>query len=260
MSQAEKARAFAALHQPNDALVLYNVWDAGSAKAVAQAGAAAIATGSASVARAHGFEDAEELPLDLALDNAARICAAVDLPVTIDFEGAYAVEPDRVAANVARLIETGAVGCNFEDQVVGGEGLHAVALQCARIAAMRAAAEAAGVAFFINARTDVFLKEKDAARHGELMAPALERAQAYVEAGASGVFAPLLGAPDLIARFCEACPAPVNVMARDEPDMIATMAGAGAARISLGPFPFLGLMNELTRRAQAALQAKQAAG
>ena len=82
-----KARTFAALHRPGDPVILYNAWDAGSAQAVAEAGAKAIATGSASVAAAHGFQDAEALPLDLALANAARIAAAVELPVTIDFEG-----------------------------------------------------------------------------------------------------------------------------------------------------------------------------
>ena len=88
MSQAEKYRAFATLHVPGDPVVLYNVWDAGSAKAVAEAGAKAIATGSASVAAAQGFSDAEGLPIGLALANAARIVAAVDLPVTVDFAGA----------------------------------------------------------------------------------------------------------------------------------------------------------------------------
>src|SRR5438045_1994930 len=89
MGQAEKARAFAALHVPGNPVILFNAWDAGSAKAVADAGAKAIATGSWSVAAAHGFFDAEGLPLDLAIANAARVAAAVQLPVTLDFEGGY---------------------------------------------------------------------------------------------------------------------------------------------------------------------------
>ena len=155
MTQSEKARAFAALHVPGKPVILYNVWDAGSAKAVAEAGATALATGSASVAAAHGFTDAEALPLELALANAERVVAAVDMPVTIDFEGAYAVAPEGVAANVAKLAATGAIGCNFEDQVVGGEGLHPIAFQAERIARRgpRSAPD-----FFINARTDIFLQ------------------------------------------------------------------------------------------------------
>src|SRR3954469_19602101 len=106
----EKARLFASLHKPGEPLILYNAWDAGSAKVIAEAGAKAIATGSFSVAGAHGFDDREALPLDLALANAERIVAAVDLPVTIDFEGGYAVEPEAVAANMSRLGPTGADG------------------------------------------------------------------------------------------------------------------------------------------------------
>src|SRR4051812_12795750 len=133
MGSTEKARAFAALHKPGDPLILYNAWDAGSAKIIAAAGAKAIATGSFSVAGAQGYDDREAFPLDLALANAERIVRAVDLPVTIDFEGGYAVEPDVLADNFKRLATTGAIGCNFEDQVVGGDDLHPVAVQAARI-------------------------------------------------------------------------------------------------------------------------------
>ena len=157
MTQSDKYHAFAALHVPGDPVILFNAWDAGSAKVVAEAGANAIATGSASVAGAHGFTDAEGLPIGLALANAALVVEAVDLPVTIDFEGAYAVAPEATAANVAKLAATGAIGCNFEDQVIGGSGIHPIALQAARIRATRAAV---GPDFFINARTDIFIQTK----------------------------------------------------------------------------------------------------
>src|SRR5205085_8842136 len=146
---------FAALHVPGDPVVLYNIWDVGSALAVAAAGAKALATGSHPVADANGWPDGQKVPLDFALANATRIVDAVDLPVTVDFEGAYSADPDQGAANVARLKETGAVGCNFEDQVVGGEGLHPIDLQARRIAAIR---NAVGTDFYVNARTDLFLK------------------------------------------------------------------------------------------------------
>ena len=117
----------------------------------------------------------------------ARIVAATDLPVSVDFEGAYSTDPNEGARNMARLAATGAVGCNFEDQVIGGEGLHPLDLQCRRIAAAR---EAVGAAFFINARTDLFLKVKD---HDEALADqAIERAQ---------------GASPTPARAASSCPA-----------------------------------------------------
>ncbi len=236
---------FAALHRKGEPLVLFNAWDAGSARAIAEAGAAAVATGSWSVAAAHGFADAEGLPIELALANAERIVGAVAVPVTIDFEGAYAVDPDQVAANMLRLAATGAAGCNFEDQVVGGEGLHAIALQADRIAAARSAV---GSDFYINARIDLFLKAK-ADRHAEAMAEAMERAEAYAEAGASGLFLPGLGDPDLIGRACEDSPLPVNIMAHPGAPSTEMLAGLGVARISHGPFPYRRMIAWLTEAA-----------
>jgi hypothetical protein len=113
---------FGALHVPGDPLILFNIWDAGSAQAVAKSGAKAIATGSASVAMANGFGDGQQMPMDFALANAKRIMDAVEVPVTVDFEGAYSADPAVGAHNIAQLAETGAVGCNFEDQVVGARG------------------------------------------------------------------------------------------------------------------------------------------
>ncbi len=249
-SHQDKARLFASLHVAGAPLILYNAWDAGSATAVAEAGAKAIATGSASVAAAHGYDDAEGLPLELALANAERVAAAVDLPVTIDFEGAYAVEPDAVAANMARLAATGAIGCNFEDQVVGGEGLHPLAFQAARIRAARAAV---GEDFFINARTDIFLKSKQDSHDEAMVDAALERARAYAEAGASGFFVPLLADPRLLARFCAASPLPVNFMAYPGAPSAAEVATAGVARISHGPFPHKLAMKALKEAAAAAM-------
>jgi len=248
MSRVEKARAFADLHKPGTPLLLYNIWDAGGAKAIAEAGAKAVATGSWSVAAAQGYPDGQAIPLDLVLTIVARIAATVDLPVSLDFEGGYAEAPDDLAANLARVIAAGAVGLNFEDQVVGGSGLHAPEVQCARIAALRSAAEAAGLPFFLNARTDLFLKEKDRAKHGGLVAEALERAAAYAEAGACGFFVPALVDPDLIGAICEATSLPVNVMMLDGAPSTESLASLGVARISHGPGPYFTAMKDLAAR------------
>jgi len=250
---ATKFDAFAALHVPGDPVILFNAWDAGSAKAVAEAGAKAIATGSASVAGAHGFSDAESLPMELALANAERVVGAVDLPVTIDFEGAYAVAPEAAAANVARLKATGAIGCNFEDQVIGGAGLHPTELQAARIKAIRAAV---GADFFINARTDIFIQAKPETHDEAMVDAALERARAYADAGASGIFVPVLAELRLLARFCAASPLPVNFMAWPGAPSAAEVAAAGVARISHGPFPWKLAMKALKDAAAEALAAR----
>jgi 2-methylisocitrate lyase-like PEP mutase family enzyme len=215
---------------------------------VAEAGAKAIATGSASVAAAHGYADGEALPLALVLANAERIVGAVDLPVTIDFEGGYAVAPEAVAANMARLAATGAVGCNFEDQVVGGEGLHPVALQAERI---RAAREAVGPDFFLNARTDIFLKAPRDTHDEAMVEEALARGRAYAEAGASGLFVPALIDLRLLSRFCETSPLPVNALPLPGGPSAAELAGAGVARISYGPFPYRAAMKPLKEAGEA---------
>ncbi|MGP1396625.1 MAG: isocitrate lyase/PEP mutase family protein [Inquilinaceae bacterium] len=257
MTQADRARKFAELHVPGAPLTLYNIWDAGGAKAVAEAGAQAIATGSWSVAAAQGYADGEAIPLDFLLRIAARIVATVDLPVTVDFEGGYAEAPDDVAANVARLIASGVIGLNFEDRVVGGSGLHAVDAQSARVAAIRRAAKAENVPFFINARTDLFLKEKDRTRHGDLLAETRDRAAAYAEAGASGFFVPGLVDPDLIGAICAAVALPVNVMMLDGTPSPETLASLGVARISYGPRPYVEAVADLKTRYGEAMGARR---
>ena len=241
---------FAALHVPGDPLILFNAWDAGSAQAVAKSGAKAIATGSASVAMAHGFGDGQEVPMEFALENARRIVQAVDLPVTVDFEGGYAVEPQEVGQNLAKLAATGAVGCNFEDQVVGGEGLYSIAAQAARIAAVRAAV---GPDFFINCRTDLFLKAPQETHDEAMLDEAIERARAYAEAGASGYFVPMLGNLDMLRKLCAESPVPVNFMTYPGCPSTAEVADTGVARISHGPFPYMALMGQLEQAAREAL-------
>ncbi|MCF6432496.1 isocitrate lyase/phosphoenolpyruvate mutase family protein [Leisingera sp. MMG026] len=245
MTYSDRARAFATLHQPGNPVVLYNIWDAGSAKAIAGAGAAALATGSYPVAVAQGFADGEQIPLEFVLGNAERIIAATDLPVTIDFEGGYSRAPEQLTANVKRLAETGAVGLNFEDQVVGTAELYSIEEQARRVAAVRAA----NADIFVNARTDLFLKEKDASKHASLMAEALERGAAYAEAGGNGYFIPGLTDPDLIAQVCEASALPVNTMMRGI--TLETARQAGVARCSYGPIPHAKLMQVLSEHFQA---------
>ena len=241
---------FAELHVPGKPLILFNAWDAGSAQTAAKAGVMAVATGSASVAMANGFGDGQEVPLEFALANASRIVAAVDLPVTVDFEGAYSDEPAEGARNFAKLAATGAIGCNFEDQIVGGEGLHPIPAQAARIAAAR---HAVGPDFFINVRTDLFLKAPPETHDEAMLAEAIERAKAYADAGASGFFVPMLGDPDFLRRLCADCPVPVNFMTYPGCPSNAEVAATGVARISHGPFPYMDLMAKFGEMAREAI-------
>ena len=245
---ASKFETFAALHVPGDPVILYNIWDVGSAQAVAAAGAGALATGSHPVGDASGFGDAQQVPLDFVFANAKRIVEAVDLPLTVDFEGAYSIDPDQGGSNVARLKETGAVGCNFEDQVIGGDGLHPLDLQVRRIQAIR---RAVGDDFFINARTDLFLKTQ--IYDDALVDQAIERGKAFADAGASGFFVPRLADPKQIERIVRDVPLPLNVIAFPGAPDKKLWAEAGVARISHGPFPHRALMKQLEEAARAAI-------
>ena len=245
-----KFEDFAKLHVPGDPLVLFNVWDPGSAAAVAKTGAKAIATGSASVSMAFGFGDGEEVPLDEAIANAARVAGAVDLPVTIDFEGGYATDAAGLTANGRSLALTGAIGCNFEDQIVGTDRLYEIADQVERIAALR---QGVGSDFFINVRTDLFLKAKPETHDSSLAEAAIERGLAYADASANGYFIPGLADLSLVERIASAVPLPVNAMHLPGGPSRAGWAGAGIARVSHGPFPYMAMQAWLAEQAEAAL-------
>ena len=245
---ASKFETFAALHVPGDPVVLYNIWDVGSALAVVRAGAKALATGSHPVADANGWPDGQQVPMEFAFANAKRIVDSVELPVTVDFEGAYSVDPEEGGANVARLKQTGAVGCNFEDQVLGGEGLHPIGLQAKRVAAIR---KAVGDDFYINARTDLFLKTQT--YDDALIDQVVERGKAFADAGASGFFVPRLSDPNQIERVVREVPLPLNVIAFPGAPDKSIWANAGVARISHGPFPHRALMAKFEEMARAAI-------
>lgn len=243
VSQTKKAKQFAALHVKGTPLILYNAWDAGSAKTIVDAGATAIATSSWSVASAQGYEDGEDLPLPLAEQIVERIAAAVDVPVTVDFEGGYSDDDRNLASNISKLLDLGIIGINFEDRVVKGRGLYDVDRQAKRIAAIRHAAERKGVPLFINARTDVFLGNS-----GDVD-EALERAKAYASAGASGFFIPGLTEADHIRRIAEEATLPVNVMVMEGVPSNDKLAKLGVARVSYGPIPYIETMEALQKKA-----------
>lgn len=237
-TQIEHAQTLASLHIKGDPLILYNIWDAGGAKMLAEIGAKVIATGSWGVAVANGYGDGEKMPFDEVLANLKRIVASVDLPVTLDIEGGYGQTPAQLQANMTQVIAAGAVGINFEDQIVGGDGLYSIADQAARIKAIRATADQAGVPLFINARTDIFLKLKAADHTDAHLEEAIQRAEAYAAAGANGFFAPGLGDAPRIGKLCEQSPLPVNIMMMPNIPTPKQLADLGVARISYGAGPY----------------------
>lgn len=251
--QISHATAFRSFHVPGRPLVLFNVWDAGSAKAVAASGATALATGSWSVAAANGFGDGEHVPLDFCIANLQRIASATDLPLTVDLERGYGADPKAVGATVARALRAGAIGCNIEDSLAENGALREVSDQAARIRAARIAADDMGIPAFVNARTDVFFQTGRDQHDESMVTMALERGRAYADAGADGLFVPGLADERLIGLLVERSPLPVNIMAGDTTPNAAKLAELGVARVSHGPGPYLLVMRALENAARAAL-------
>ncbi|MEZ5710768.1 MAG: isocitrate lyase/phosphoenolpyruvate mutase family protein [Blastomonas sp.] len=239
-----KAEEFAALHVPGKPLVLFNIWDPGSVVAVAGSGASALATGSWGVAGAFGYKDGETLPLDLVCDNAMRILRVVDLPLTVDLEAGYGQDAAAVGESVARVAALGIAGINLEDKDPATRILFDTATQCQRIAA------AARSDIFINARCDLFITTAPDDHDEALVDAAIERAHAYADAGAGGLFLPFLQKPALIERACAASPLPVNILMRAGCPDHAALAGLGVGRISHGHGPWADAMDWLAGEAR----------
>ena len=235
-TQLQRATRFQALHDPASPLALANVWDVASARVVAAAGAPAIATTSAGVAWGLGAADGNLVDRGLLLEQLARIVAAVDLPVTADIESGFGATPGQVATTVARVLEAGAVGVNIEDAhpepASPDQPLRPVAEQAARLAAARSAANHARIPLYINARIDVFLRR--AGEESGRLAETLDRARAYLDAGASGVFVLGVGDPETIAALTAGIDAPVNVGGAPGGLPVAELGRLGVARVSMG--------------------------
>jgi 2-methylisocitrate lyase-like PEP mutase family enzyme len=254
MDQTERAVLFRKLHVAGDPLIIFNVWDAGTAKVAAEAGSKAIATGSYAVALGNGFDDGENVPIELVTDNLKRIVGAVDVPVSLDFEGGYAAGGEALSLNVKRVIAAGAVGINFEDRVVKGSGLYSVEQQSERIRTIRAAADETDVPFFVNARCDVVLPLDTATHTNEHIGQMILRAKAYSDAGADGFFAPGLIDPALIEKLVNASPIPVNILVRPGVPSSRTLADLGVARISYGGSSYRTAMDAFMQANRKALE------
>lgn len=216
--------AFHALHRGPDILLLANAWDAGSARLIETLGAKAIATSSAAVAWSHGYADGHFLPVDALVGTVREIARVIDVPLSVDIEGGYADEAKGVGETVARVIGAGGVGINIEDGRLPPE------LLCAKIGAARAAAEKAGVPLYINARTDVYLKQL--ATGDAALAETLRRGALYRDAGADGFFVPGPTETALFAEIAKAVALPLNVMSRAGVASLAELKAAGVRRLS----------------------------
>lgn len=219
------------LHVRGAPLVLPNAWDAASAKAVVAAGFPVVATTSGGVAAALGYEDHEGAPADEMLTAAARIGRSVDVPMTVDAEAGYEMEPPRL---VAALKSVGAAGCNLEDTNHADGTLRDPLQHAEWLRRVREAARAAEYALVVNARIDVFLSDRSGGAQADLVSEALSRARAYFEAGVDCVYPIGLWQADALAAFVSNAPGPVNILALPRAPSHAELAELGVARVSYG--------------------------
>ncbi len=255
-TQIDRSRAFRAMHEGPGLLLLPNAWDVVSAKLYEVEGFRAVATTSAGIASALGFADGERMSLDDNLAVCRRIAEHVAIPVSVDIEAGYSESLDGLSETIAKVIASGAVGINIEDSAKAGCGAsHAGALlkpsaQGHRIAAVRKAADRAGVPLVINARTDVLLQHGAPSR--ERLSEAIERGNTYRSAGADCVFVPdmsVLGESE-IAALADGIDAPLNLVAGEKTPTVQRLEALGVARLSFGPRPMraaLGLLRAMAR-------------
>jgi 2-methylisocitrate lyase-like PEP mutase family enzyme len=248
MTQREKAELLLRLQQHGSSLLLPNAWDIASARLFEQAGFSAIGTTSAGIAFAQGYTDGQQISRTEMLSIVARIAAAVEVPVTADIEAGYGQAPEEVAKTIQGVIAAGAVGVNLEDNTSMFKPLYPLEEQVERIAAAREAARHADLALVINARIDTYLFQigPEATRLEET----LQRARAYLQAGATSIFVPGVIDPSLIQVLVREIPAPLNIMVGPGAPSAPELFKLGVARVSIGGAAMLatmGLVRDIAR-------------
>lgn len=235
---------FRSLHQGPEPLLLPNAWDAASAQVLVRSGAAAVATSSAALSWSLGWRDGGSLPPAELLSAVRRMARELPVPLTVDIEDGYSSDPAAVAALARELVALQVAGINLEDGVAAPE------LLAAKIAAIRADATCTGL--FVNARTDVYLR--DLAQGADAEAMAVERGRLYRRAGADGLFVPGLREPRVAGQLAGAVDLPLNLMLVPGLPTLTSLRDAGVRRISAGPAPFLAAYGALRAWSQRMLQ------
>ncbi|WP_018177954.1 isocitrate lyase/PEP mutase family protein [Jongsikchunia kroppenstedtii] len=230
-SLADLAATLKSLHRKGDPVVLPTTWDAWSANTAVAAGFSALTVGSHPMADSVGRADGEGMTFEEAMTRVAQITGAVSVPVSVDIESGYGQSPERL---IEGLLGAGAVGLNIEDTVHSEGGRFRDAQEHADlVAALRAAADAAGVPVVINARTDIF--KNQVGDESDRVDRAIARMQLCVDAGADSLYPVGFHDDDTLRRLADGLPLPVNAIANPATGDLAALAAAGAGRISFGP-------------------------
>jgi 2-methylisocitrate lyase-like PEP mutase family enzyme len=235
MTQKEKAERFCELHYTGKMLVLPNIWDPLGALLMENLGYPAAATASAAIAYANGYNDKEKIPFNDLLELLKKITASVNLPVTADIESGYADNNTQLQENIKLLLNAGIVGINIEDTDHKTGSFQSIEFQCNKIRLIRKVADEIGIPLFINARTDVYLHEKNFAAAEARFDEIIKRGLAYKEAGADGFFPIMLKEEENIKQLIGRIKLPLNIITFPGIPDLKTLSKLGVARVSLGP-------------------------
>jgi len=241
-NQREKASRFRELHGGLHIMILPNAWDAASAKVFERSGFSAVATTSAGIAASYGYPDGEYIGRDEMLEVIGRIAKAVAIPISADMEAGFGNTPEDVAKTARLVLEAGAIGLNLEDGTQDkSHPLTDISLQIEKIKAIRQTADAFGVPIVINARTDVY--ERLDKSDKTLLSQAIQRGNAYRQAGADCIFVIDVDDKETIGNLVREIDAPINVLARYGSPTIAEFEKLGVARVSFGSIPMRATMS-----------------
>ena len=235
ISQKEKAEKFHELHHSGKMLILPNIWDALGALLLESLGYPAIATASASIAFSNGYNDGENIPFNDLLTLLKRITAGVDLPVTADIERGYADSDIQLAENIRLLIDAGIAGINIEDTDDKTNTLQSIEYQCNKIGLVKEVSGKMGIPLFINARTDVYLRDQSFATPEAQFDEVVKRGLAYKDAGADCFYPITLQREADIKELIVMLKMPINVITIPGIPGLKTLNNLGVARVSLGP-------------------------
>ena len=246
--QIKLAEDFKKMHSKEDVFILPNAWDVASAVIFEKTGFKAVGTTSAGVSHSLGYPDGQNISLKDSLYLVEKLVNRITIPLTVDFEGGYGSTSKEIANNVRTLIQTGAIGINFEDSTSDSTtSLTPVTVQTEKLKAINSIKQDLGIDFFINARTDVYwLSIGDDEKRFQLT---IDRANAYIEAGADGIFIPGNLTKDILKDLVNSIDAPLNVLPSKTNYTINDLKNIGVARMSLGSGPVrssLALIREIS--------------
>ncbi|HEY4327575.1 MAG TPA: isocitrate lyase/phosphoenolpyruvate mutase family protein [Mucilaginibacter sp.] len=232
--QTERGNLFKQLHHNGELLILPNIWDPLGAILLESLGYTAVATASAAIAFSNGYADGERIPFNDLLVILRKIVQSVQIPVTADIESGYAKNNSILEENIKRLIDAGIAGINFEDSAHDENIIIPIKDQCEKISLIKETAIKMGMPLFINARTDVYLKENCLA-DDEKLSEAIRRGIAYKDAGADGFYPIFVKKKESMETIIEAVTLPLNILLLPGIPGFDTLKTIGVSRLSLGP-------------------------